>query len=432
MPAYYNENNAKACHILRHMIKTGVIADGVVDDRSIELVEASDLKGFTQCHFFAGGGFWSIAARWGGWHDDRPIWTASCPCQPFSNAGRRQGTSDKRHLWPHLFRIVRAARLAGFGPPVIMGEQVTGQAGYDWFHGIRTDLETEGYRARTIDFPACSINAPHQRNRQYWCALADADQSGWEVAGNAERVGTTGGRWSLDQRSGSNDFGIMADREGIDGRTGTGRLYGSESGDLFGPIAGSAMADAEGGFSGRIVEGRRPEGRTIDRRFDAERGSSAMDYAIGAGREGFVGHGVGSDGSPVRSVADRPASATDGCGDGSMGDRDGRRWSESRLSEKRRDDLFGFTGSDGRTLVETIEQASTGHGGRLVRAVAEQWIDANWIVCHDGKKRRTKPGIRLLANGISGRVDLWGVAGNAIVPQAAALAIEAIREVLDA
>src|SRR5207244_503537 len=135
---YYNENDPFAVAALRGLIAEGLIAAGDVDDRSIKDVRPDDVRGYTQCHWFAGAGLWSVACRLGGWADDRPIWTASCPCQPFSVAGKGAGVGDARHLWPDLFRIVAAIR-----PAVLMGEQVSGSAGFNWFDGIAADLEGE-------------------------------------------------------------------------------------------------------------------------------------------------------------------------------------------------------------------------------------------------------------------------------------------------
>lgn len=82
MTAYYNENDPFAAAWLTELIKAGCIAPGEVDTRSIEDVCPSDLRGFAQCHFFAGIGVWSYALRLSGWPDDRPVWTGSCPCFP--------------------------------------------------------------------------------------------------------------------------------------------------------------------------------------------------------------------------------------------------------------------------------------------------------------------------------------------------------------
>ena len=84
---YYNEFDPYAAQWLRNLIDAGHIPKGEVDSRSIKDVKASDLTGFVQCHFFAGLGGWSHALRLAGWPEDRPVWTGSCPCQPFSAAG---------------------------------------------------------------------------------------------------------------------------------------------------------------------------------------------------------------------------------------------------------------------------------------------------------------------------------------------------------
>jgi len=171
MTAYYNDIDEDAAAVLRELIRDGVIAPGDVDTRSIKEVTPDDVRGYAQCHFFAGGGLWSVAARLAGWSDDRPIWTGSCPCQPFSSAGKGAGTDDPRHLWPDFHRLIRAGR-----PAVVLGEQVTETSGRHWFDGVRSDLEADGYACRAVDIPACTVDAPIERNRLYWCSLAGADK----------------------------------------------------------------------------------------------------------------------------------------------------------------------------------------------------------------------------------------------------------------
>lgn len=127
MAAYYNENDQKTAAWLRELIKSKLIADGEVDERSIEDVRPVDLRGFTQHHFFAGIGGWSYALKQAGIEDETPIWTACCPCQPFSAGGKRKGFADERHLWPAFFHLARSER-----PRTIIGEQVASKDGLAW------------------------------------------------------------------------------------------------------------------------------------------------------------------------------------------------------------------------------------------------------------------------------------------------------------
>lgn len=73
MKAYYNEFDRNAANWLRELINEGLIADGDVDDRSIFDVTPKDLEGYSQCHFFAGIGGWSLALRQAGWPDNKPL-----------------------------------------------------------------------------------------------------------------------------------------------------------------------------------------------------------------------------------------------------------------------------------------------------------------------------------------------------------------------
>ncbi|MCX8963218.1 DNA cytosine methyltransferase [Erwinia psidii] len=167
--AYYNEIEPFAAQWLRNLIAAGHISPGEVDERSIEDVTPDDLRGFTQCHFFAGIGVWSYALRLAGWPDNKPVWTASCPCQPFSNAGKGAGFADERHLWPALYHIIRERR-----PELVFGEQVAGANA--WFDLVQTDVEAVDYAFGLVPFPAAGVGAPHIRDRAYWVADACGDR----------------------------------------------------------------------------------------------------------------------------------------------------------------------------------------------------------------------------------------------------------------
>lgn len=173
MSAYYNERDPKAAAWLRELINRGLIAPGFVDERSIEDVIPDELDGYTQCHFFAGIGVWSYALRQAGWEDDRPVWTGSCPCQPFSAAGKRTGTADERHLWPAFFHLINQCR-----PDVVFGEQVASKDGLAWLDLVRSDLEGASYAVGAADLCAAGFGAPHIRQRLYW--VADSSRHRWE------------------------------------------------------------------------------------------------------------------------------------------------------------------------------------------------------------------------------------------------------------
>lgn len=160
MTAYYNENDPYAAQWLRNLIAENLIAPGDVDARSIRDVQPRDIAGYTQCHFFAGIGGWSFALRLAGWPDERPVWTGSCPCQPFSVAGKQAGFDDERHLWPEFRRLI-----AERGPSTILGEQVAGAS--DWLRLVRGDLEEMAYAVGAIPIEAASAGADHYRDR-YW------------------------------------------------------------------------------------------------------------------------------------------------------------------------------------------------------------------------------------------------------------------------
>lgn len=231
MTAYYNEIDRFCCDWLSNLMDANMIMPGKIDDRSIVDVRPNDLAGFERVHFFAGVGGWDYALDLAEWHG--PAWTGSCPCQPFSLAGQRKGTTDARHLWPSFHSLIRECK-----PPIVFGEQVASKDGRSWLSGVRADLEALGYACGGADLCAAGIGAPHPRQRLYW--VADANQARWsDVAAcqagaecdglGADGVGRWAGHWNRDgeqgrfkdgsQRRTKSGVGIMVD--GFPGRVGT-------------------------------------------------------------------------------------------------------------------------------------------------------------------------------------------------------------------
>jgi DNA (cytosine-5)-methyltransferase 1 len=160
---YYNENDPYTSNWLKKLIANKIIPDGDVDTRSIKDVCASDVLGYTQCHFFAGIAGWSYALQLAKWPINKPVWTGSCPCQPFSVQGDQKGFKDDRHLWPEFFRLIKECN-----PATIFGEQVASPLGKQWLAHVRADLEKVGYAVGAADLCAASLGAPHIRQRLYW------------------------------------------------------------------------------------------------------------------------------------------------------------------------------------------------------------------------------------------------------------------------
>jgi DNA (cytosine-5)-methyltransferase 1 len=200
---YYNEHDPKAASWLRELINTGLIPNGDVDERSIVEVQPNELRDYTQCHFFAGIGGWSLALELAGWPEDRPVWTGSCPCQPFSVAGKGRGTEDERHLWPVFAELIRACK-----PPVVFGEQVASKAGRDWLAGVFADLEGMAYQRAGADLCAACVGAPHIRQRLYWMAhrLGNACDKGLQRYGQLGCKPSQEGREDSQRHSSSAGF----------------------------------------------------------------------------------------------------------------------------------------------------------------------------------------------------------------------------------
>lgn len=165
MRVFYSDNDKRCYAWLQELIKDGLIPEGEVCGKSITEIQGADLQGFDRVHLFAGISGWELALQIAGWDPARSLWTASCPCQPFSSAGKGDGADDARNLWYELFRLVCVCR-----PVVLFGEQVDGAIAHGWLDRVFLDLESEGYACGAAVLPAASVGAPHARHRIFWAA----------------------------------------------------------------------------------------------------------------------------------------------------------------------------------------------------------------------------------------------------------------------
>ncbi|HHX8590847.1 TPA: DNA cytosine methyltransferase [Vibrio alginolyticus] len=224
--AYYNEIDPFAAQWLENLMSKNLIAQGVVDKRSVEDVSPDELREFTQCHFFAGVGVWSHALRKSGWDDSRSVWTGSCPCQPFSSAGKGNGFTDERHLWPAWFHLIEQCK-----PTTIFGEQVASKDGLTWLDLVQSDLEAAGYTNAALDLCAAGFGAPHIRQRLWFVANSESER--WL---RSENPPAKTGRLSSEERSIVNGFWENAEWRGC--RDGKLRSFESGSFPLANGIAG--------------------------------------------------------------------------------------------------------------------------------------------------------------------------------------------------
>ncbi len=367
-PAYYNEIDPQAAQWIRNLIVEGVIAPGDVDERDVRDVKPVELLGYSQCHFFAGIGVWSYALRLAGWPDDRPVWTGSCPCQPFSAAGRGAGFADERHVWPYWHHLIRCGR-----PSVVFGEQVSSPDGLGWFDLVHADLEGEAYTVRPLDSCSAGVGAPHMRQRLWFMAYTA----------------------SLSSRAGLRDSwtGSVGRSELGDHRSALGLAFA----DSFGlhPSQGSATEPSGHGPHEWLSLG----------------GSSAglMDHALRARLEGHTGHDYSAREEAQRAAETRHA-ATAGHA-GSLAYADGRHTRAARLQRGGQHEQFA---EDGFAVAAQRPGPTNSF-----------WRAADWIGCRDGKFRPVEPGTSPMANGVAGRVGLIRGFGNAINPYNAAAVIQA-------
>ena len=198
MRSYYNDSDPFCADWLRNLIDAGEIPPGDVDERSITDVTAADLDGYAQCHLFAGIAGWPLALRLAGVPPTTPLWTGSCSCQPFSSAGKGLGEKDPRHLWPDFFRLIRECR-----PPTVLGEQVSAAIKHGWLDRVFADLEGEGYACGAAVLPACSVGAPHIRQRLFW--VADTERNGGRI--NEQERGPEGRTADRGTGAGTNRLG---------------------------------------------------------------------------------------------------------------------------------------------------------------------------------------------------------------------------------
>ena len=478
---YANENEPYAAQWLRNPW-----TDATVDDRSILDVRADDLRGHDRCHFFAGIGGWEYALQLAGWPEDWPVWTGSCPCQPWSVAGKRDGYDDDRDLWPAFFRLIDACR-----PAVIFGEQVAsadviGAIGASDLHGlwsgevlIRISEWLEGADLSAV--PSLHDGSGQRLPQDE----AETDQSEQEVAREESRVGPRLQCSGPRQTEGPADGDFLRGSAGAGGR---GILRGNrdlvrslEAEGVERPIAapdrtraGIYVREYAGGDLRLQRDGERvgarshPPGRSgssgsqsgeLQRLIPEIRRSTTESYRlewitrVRTDLEG-IGYRFGASVLPACSVgaphirqrlfwvADRSRSglarrtespARQECAPAERGRDAGRLGDAKRARDE--DDGYGAAACEERRV--------QGAMGERERLWPDPWQPSDLVHCADGKARRTQPGLRPLVDGVPflladgrtregvSRTGCLKALGNAIVPSLAAIFVRAYMDIRD-
>jgi len=390
--AYYNEIDPYAAEWLRSLIRSGHIANGIVDERSISDVRPDELQEFTQCHFFAGIGVWSYALRSAGWEDDRPVWTGSCPCQPFSNAGSRKGVTDERHLWPHWFHLIEQCR-----PSTVFGEQVASKDGLGWIDLVQADMEGADYAIGAFDLCSAGFGAPHIRQRLWFVADTDNPRSQGRISGR------TDSKWQ--------------DKHGHSGRSGSTIGMGDPDIDDGRNEHSSVTSEREA----RLEHGgASPTSRMVNPDNGGSQGSG----------KARVGQGMEKSGSQsTRTESNVGMGDTEHDGQSSITEQGGH---DQDASDNEKEQIVSMQ-SEGASITRHDRGCNGGERRSEAQTRANEtngfWRDTDWLLCRDGKWRPVEPSTFPLAHGATARVGRLRAYGNAITAQVAQGLIESYMEV---
>jgi len=182
------------------------------------------------------------------------------PCQPFSVAGKKKGKEDDRHLWPYMHEIIKHKK-----PSWVIVENVGGFVNVA-LDDVCLDLEAQGYATQSFIIPACSVEAPHRRDR-IWILGKNLEnprralrQGGIEQGENADEVGQ--GDADQLERSSSTPRSDVANSQlkGLEGQHGdSSSQRGQDEGSLSGTEGSSGTNEDvpnpnDNGLEGGLIE----------------------------------------------------------------------------------------------------------------------------------------------------------------------------------
>ena len=330
------------------------------------------------------------------------IITGGFPCQPFSVAGKQKGTSDDRHLWPEMFRIIQELK-----PRWVIGENVKGLVNLQdgmVFEAVCTDLEGEGYEVRAFNIPAAGVGAPHRRERIWIVAHAKRYNKTDEIRGSYEEERRIQEEHRQDNSSSGLTSGTSTIRQSDNGyedvsnsNNTRNRTPEHETNENRQKTDEGRQEQSQFKFSGHgeDVEDSR---RTLQSRTELR--ETNEDEV----RKGYANQHQRSGSTSEPNVANTYTRLRDGTFEEVQSG-----WQTFDTSSQRTD--VAYTESSNRDDYETI----SGNGGSQTQKVSRNGSSLSG----EGSWWHTEPDVGRVAHGIPGRVYRLKGLGNSIVPKIA-------------
>ena len=340
------------------------------------------------------------------------------PCQPFSVAGKKKGKEDDRHLWPYMYEIIKHKK-----PSWVIVENVGGFVNVA-LDDVCLDLEAQGYATQSFIIPACSVEAPHRRDR-IWILGKNLEnprrslrQGGIEQGENADEVGQ--GDADQLERSGSTPRSDVANSQlkGLEGQHGdSSSQRGQDEGSLSGTEGSSRTDEDVSNSSGQRLEGHRGKhglreaseeeqtsrssqeqdvshAKELDRNVDVNGHSGQCD---GQQRQGLQGELGGASSNRAEDVANTERLRQQGQGE------------HERPSNTKKDSKGQASGTDDGSQGQTGQGHTEPRVGGMADGLSAR-LDGHFGFA-------VEPEIPRVATGIPERVNRLKALGNSIVPQ---------------
>jgi len=343
------------------------------------------------------------------------------PCQPFSVAGKKKGKEDDRHLWPYMYEIIKHKK-----PTWVIVENVGGFVNVA-LDDVCLDLETQGYATQSFIIPACSVEAPHRRDR-IWILGKNLEnpgralrQGGIEQGENADEVGQ--GNADQLERSGSTSRSDVANSQlkGLEGQHGdSSSQRGQDEGSLSGTEGSSRTDEDVSNSSGQRLEGHRGEHglREISEEEQASRSSQEQDVSHakeldrnvdvnghsgqgdGQQRQGLQGELGGASSNRAEDVADSK----------SIESGEQTQWKGREDTQRGSDDSRGLEREGRKDVANTERLGQQGQGEHERPSNTEKASERQTSGTDDGSQGQTgqghtEPGVGGMVDGISARLD---------------------------